>query len=196
MNYKKPIILRALWTPTKEEAEKLREYVDAPSRNKILYVPGRQPYVSFLLKGRDPVDWIEAGETYFLNLKSDILGDGKRVRRAIQVFPWDLALPKDLPKVDLDYLLRPITVLEAWRAARDQVAIVRRYRTGEDRIHPICGSDDFEVSLERVEDQSWMGDVQFGWEEMQSRMDAMDAEDRGVRRPDWRLVTSARKEWR
>ncbi len=188
MSNNKPIILRALWKPTKEEAARLLEFEEAMTDKKILYVRGRQPVVSFMLCGRDPVDWIEAGETYFINLRSSLLGNRKTVRRVVNVYPFDLALPKELPVVDLAYLLRPITVLEAWRASREPVHIVRRYRTGKDEIRPIPGCDDFQVDLKTIEDQTWMGDLQFEWEEMQSRMDELDESTRDVKRPDWKLA--------
>ncbi|MHC5064964.1 MAG: hypothetical protein ACYTG5_13440 [Planctomycetota bacterium] len=193
----KPIILRGLWRPTKSEASKLREFTwsKKPLRFKTLFVKGRDPIVVFRLQGRDPVDRIEAGEAYFVSIRGELLRDRKTVRRAIAIYPWDPGLPHDLPEIDLKYLLRPITVLEAWRAARRPVALERTYpgAGGRDRMRRMRGGQQYLIDLHRQEDQSWMGDMQFDWEEMQSRLDLMDAEME-CPRPDWKLVAPLRKE--
>ena len=197
-NNGRPIIMTGLWTPENGEASRLVEYTRGKQRNgfRILYVNGRQPFVSFLLAGRSPVESIKDGETYFVNIKGDLMSDEQRVRRVIRVYPVDDDLPENLPNVDLEYLLRPLTVFECWRAARRPVSLVRQYRPGiQDRMKKVAGGGAYRISLVHGDDRQRVHEDQLPWDELQYQLDDMDDATRETqRRPDWRLVSPLRAE--
>lgn len=117
---------RGWWEPTLQEARMFRTYRSrvllGDSVKTIMYWPGREPYVSFLLMGRDRPRKIEGNTRYFVDARGELMRDRKTVRRVVRVFHWDTGFRDDMPQIMTHELLRPIEPEECWRAARQDHA--------------------------------------------------------------------------
>lgn len=194
------VVLRGQWTPTQQELDRLRTYPRSDAKGRpVFFVPGREPYVSLILTGDERPEEIEVDTRYFVDIRGSEIGNprnlpGKsgRLRRTAWVFPWKEFNKTDDPEMNLEYIARPLTVLEAWRATREFLPIYRQYKDGtRDAIHE--GWDGWEVAFANPEDEERLlqrlGRLdRLAPEDIQSEVDALDWTTPERERPDWRLL--------
>ena len=193
-------VLQGKWEATDEEVSSLRPYPRPDSRGRmVMFLPGRDPYVSLVLVACELV----AGRSYFFRIRPSVMGNPSgeerkegRLRRTVMIYAWEDERGTEIPEVGLDYLTRPLTVLEAWRATREFSELRRAYCDGgEDRLLrlPTERWEDvgahFIVELSRGDDVEMLGvRGPCPAERMQELLDELDWRTPGVERPDWRLM--------
>lgn len=195
------VILRGQWTPTQEERDRMRTFPKPDIKGRpVFFIPGREPYVSLILTGEASTGDIEAGQRYFIDCRGSTIKDqprfpekNGRLRRTVWVFPWLDFNSEDEPVVSLDYLTRPLSIVEAWRAARGEAALYREYpdgskdfvMSGEKKGWGYRPSQERDrVQLNLREHQAWYIPGELGIQETVDRLDMMITD---IERPDWRL---------
>lgn len=187
------IMMDGIWIPSQSEIDELEEYPSPDSAGrKVMFNKSRGSSVSIVLSGRDRnggsrVKFLSPGKPYYIHISSDIVRSRKtKVRRIAKVYFYG----ESQNDLSLEYLMRPITMLEAWRSIRGTCDLERRYASGEvDRISQEDG-ELFLASLGLREDREHVGGSQLLLPayKLQARMDEMDWFSPEIHRPDWSLV--------
>ena len=182
---------RGFWDPTKEEAARFRVYQGGEHRGKdgslkIVFWPGREPWISFLLAGRDPPKEIVGGTRYFVECRPHFMNDQMRVRRVIRIFQWDTGYPSDTPTLTTEIILRPISVLECWLVGGGPDDLIRTYRDKKaDEVLPWSDSGLWIAAMVSAADH---GKVPLEASDPDTLQLAIDEQTgTSLTRPDWRF---------
>lgn len=191
------VVLRGLWTPTQEEVDRLVGNVDEEEDRVTWKVPGQT--TSFIYKG--PIDNEDGlptpGHAYFFAIQGAKIAGSSNLKRVVYVYSdVEEGFHERYPTLDLDYFLRPLTLLEAMRALRAGSRKFPKFirdRGGEqDRVffgHYTGAPEKARIELYGV----LYHEVPF--EEAASLCDWADLEADNPPKGDWRRATEREAAW-